>query len=122
MTVTFFIFLLYFFFHPAVSLSSDGIALLTLKSAVDAPGAAAFSDWNDADATPCRWSGVTCANISGLPEPRVVGLALSGKGLRGYLPSELGTLLYLRRLNLHTNALRGAIPAQLINAPQFSPN
>ncbi|XP_020219145.1 receptor protein kinase-like protein ZAR1 [Cajanus cajan] len=115
MTVTLFIFLLFFkFFRGALSLSSDGIALLTLKSAVDASGAAAFAGWSDADATPCRWSGITCANISG--EPRVVGVALSGKGLRGYLPSELGTLLYLRRLNLHTNALRGAIPAQLFNA------
>ncbi|TKY65766.1 inactive leucine-rich repeat receptor protein kinase [Spatholobus suberectus] len=116
MTVTLFILLFFFFFHPAVSLSSDGIALLTLKSAVDASGAAVFSDWNDGDATPCRWSGITCANVSGIPEPRVVGVALSGKGLRGYLPSELGTLLYLRRLNLHTNAFRGAIPAQLFNA------
>lgn len=106
----------FLFFHLAVSLSSDGIALLTLKSAVDATGATALSDWNENDATPCRWSGVTCANISGLPEPRVVGVALSGKGLRGYLPSELGTLLYLRRLNLHTNAFRGAIPGQLFNA------
>ncbi|XP_027925640.1 receptor protein kinase-like protein ZAR1 [Vigna unguiculata] len=115
MTVTLFIFLL-FFFRPVVALSSDGIALLTLKSAVDASSAAAFSNWNDADATPCRWSGITCANISGQLEPRVVGIAISGRGLRGYLPSELGTLLYLRRLNLHTNALRGAIPEQLFNA------
>ncbi|KAK7294756.1 hypothetical protein RJT34_17652 [Clitoria ternatea] len=116
MTITLFIFLLFFFFDPIVSLSSDGIALLTLKSAVDGDGAAAFSNWNDADATPCQWSGITCANISGLPEPRVVGVALSGKGIRGYLPSELGTLLYLRRLNLHTNAFHGSIPAQLFNA------
>ncbi|XP_027352617.1 receptor protein kinase-like protein ZAR1 [Abrus precatorius] len=116
MTVTLFILLFFFFFHPAVSLSSDGIALLTLKSAVDASSAAAFSNWNDADATPCRWSGISCANISSVTEPRVVGVALSGKGLRGYLPSELGTLLYLRRLNLHTNAFHGSIPAQLFNA------
>ncbi|KAK7339964.1 hypothetical protein VNO77_20654 [Canavalia gladiata] len=116
MTFILFIIFLFFFFHPIVSLSSDGIALLTLKSAVDGTGAVTFSNWNDGDATPCQWSGITCANISGVPEPRVVGVALSGKGLRGYLPSELGTLLYLRRLNLHTNAFHGSIPAQLFNA------
>jgi len=44
-----------FFFHPFVSLSSNGITLFTLKSVVDAFGAAAFSDLNDND-----------ANISGL--------------------------------------------------------
>ncbi|XP_061362119.1 receptor protein kinase-like protein ZAR1 [Gastrolobium bilobum] len=116
MSFTFFLLFLLFFFHPVVSLSSDGLALLTLKSAVDGGGASVLSDWNDGDPTPCRWSGISCANISGLPEPRVVGIALSGKGLRGYLPSELGTLLYLRRLNLHTNAFRGSIPSQLFNA------
>ena len=40
------------FFIPL--LSFDSIALLTLKSAVDVFGAAAFSDWNDSNATPCQ--------------------------------------------------------------------
>nr|KYP32335.1 putative receptor kinase At5g05160 family [Cajanus cajan] len=104
-----------FFFTPALSLSSDGLALLALKSAVDQPSAA-FSDWNNGDPTPCAWSGVSCANISGQPESRVVGLSLAGKSLSGYLPSELGTLRFLRRLNLHDNAFSGVLPPQLANA------
>ncbi|PQQ16305.1 hypothetical protein Pyn_20786 [Prunus yedoensis var. nudiflora] len=55
-------------------------------------------------------------NVTGFPDPRVVGIALSGKNLRGYIPSELGTLVYLRRLNLHSNNFHGSIPSQLFNA------
>ncbi|XP_058737096.1 receptor protein kinase-like protein ZAR1 [Vicia villosa] len=115
---TFFLYfiLLLFYFHPVISLSSDGLALLTLKSAVNGDSAAAFSDWNENDLTPCQWSGISCANISGETEARVVGIGLAGKGLRGYLPSELGNLIYLRRLSLHTNLFHGSIPVQLFNA------
>ncbi|XP_030459705.2 receptor protein kinase-like protein ZAR1 [Syzygium oleosum] len=104
----------------ALSLNPDGLSLLSLKSAVDqgSSSSSAFADWNEDDPTPCRWTGVSCANASADPSdnPRVVGLALSGKNLRGYIPSELGTLLYLRRLNLHNNDLSGPIPDPLFNA------
>ncbi|XP_030527601.1 receptor protein kinase-like protein ZAR1 [Rhodamnia argentea] len=105
--------------HSAHSLTPDGLSLLSLKSAVDQPpGGTAFSDWNEDDPTPCRWTGVSCANVSGDSDddPRVVGLAVSGKNLRGYIPSELGTLVFLRRLNLHNNNLYGPIPEPLFNA------
>ncbi|KAK4740724.1 hypothetical protein SAY87_024312 [Trapa incisa] len=100
----------------ALALTPDGLSLLSLKSAVDGGGGDAFSDWNEADSTPCRWTGVTCMNISGDPNPRVVGLSVAGKNLRGYIPSELGRLVYLRRLNLHSNDLYGPIPEPLFNA------
>ncbi|XP_010531616.1 PREDICTED: receptor protein kinase-like protein ZAR1 [Tarenaya hassleriana] len=101
----------------SLSLSSDGIALLSLKSSVEQPPASsAFSDWNENDAYPCRWSGVSCMNVSGSGDPRVIGLDVSGKGLRGYIPSELGSLAFLRRLDLHDNELYGSIPTQLFNA------
>ncbi|XP_027337250.1 receptor protein kinase-like protein ZAR1 [Abrus precatorius] len=119
MTLSFFLILIIFHFllSFALSLSSDGLALLALKSAVDQSSAAAvFSDWNDGDLTPCSWSGISCANISGQPEPRVVGISLAGKSLAGYIPSELGTLRFLRRLNLHDNDFSGVLPVQLSNA------
>ncbi|XP_061993100.1 receptor protein kinase-like protein ZAR1 [Rosa rugosa] len=113
--------LFFFFFFCfgdfADSLTPDGLSLLSLKSAVDQSTAgSAFSDWADSDASPCRWTGISCMNITGFPDPRVVGIALSGKNLRGYIPSELGNLVYLRRLNLHSNNFYGAIPTQLFNA------
>ncbi|KAL1556082.1 receptor protein kinase-like protein ZAR1 [Salvia divinorum] len=99
------------------SLNPDGLSLLSLKSAVDAASAAAFfSDWNEDDATPCRWTGITCTNVSGSDDPRVVGISLAGRNLRAYIPSELGSLIHLRRLNLHGNNFNGAIPDQLFNA------
>lgn len=99
-----------------VSLNPDGLSLLSLKSAVDSAAAAAFSDWNENDATPCHWTGISCMNISGSDDPRVVGISLAGKNLRAYIPSELGSLIYLRRLNFHGNNFYGSIPDQLFNA------
>ncbi|XP_076901047.1 receptor protein kinase-like protein ZAR1 [Bidens hawaiensis] len=96
-------------------LTSDGLSLLSIKSAVDG-GDTVFSDWNENDVTPCTWSGVTCANITGVNESRVVGIALAGRNLRGYIPSELGNLKYLRRLNLHNNNFYGTIPNPIFNA------
>uniref|UniRef100_A0A5B6YKW3 Protein kinase domain-containing protein n=1 Tax=Davidia involucrata TaxID=16924 RepID=A0A5B6YKW3_DAVIN len=111
-----FLFLYFQNLNFSFSLSSDGLSLLSLKSAIDAGGGSAFADWNENDATPCRWTGISCMNITGFADLRVVGIAVSGKNLRGYIPSELGTLAYLRRLNLHGNNLYGSIPVQLFNA------
>ncbi|KAL8137814.1 hypothetical protein V2J09_003815 [Rumex salicifolius] len=113
----FFLFLFSSLAIPALSLSSDGLALLSLKSAVDSSPAAstAFSDWNEVDADPCKWTGVSCSNSSS-GDPRVVALSLAGRSLAGYIPSELGNLVYLRRLNLHGNSFHGSLPAQLFNA------
>ncbi|KAK6922388.1 Leucine-rich repeat-containing N-terminal, plant-type [Dillenia turbinata] len=103
-------------FDLVFSLSSDGLSLLSLKSAVDQfpSEGSPFANWNENDTTPCQWTGISCMNISG--EPRVVGISVSGKNLRGYIPSELGTLIFLRRLNLHNNNFYGSIPVQLFNA------
>ncbi|KAF0888762.1 hypothetical protein E2562_017768 [Oryza meyeriana var. granulata] len=105
----------------AVALTTDGLALLAFKAAVTDDPFSVFSSWSESDADPCRWPGVTCNNVSsssstsGSPR-RVVGVALAGKNITGYIPSELGSLLFLRRLNLHDNRLTGGIPAALSNA------
>ncbi|XP_039014975.1 receptor protein kinase-like protein ZAR1 [Hibiscus syriacus] len=114
------LFLLLFFFwlKLASSLSPDCLPLLSLKSAVYNSQAlsSTFSDWNENDTTPCNWSGVYCTNITGSPETRVVGISLPGKNLRAYIPSELGTLIYLRKLSLRNNRFFGSIPDQLFDA------
>ncbi|XP_051145125.1 receptor protein kinase-like protein ZAR1 [Andrographis paniculata] len=102
--------------HLSISLTPDGLSLLSIKSAVDSGAGEAFSDWNEEDATPCRWTGISCMNISGSDDPRVVGISVAGQNLRGYIPSELGSLIYLRRLNFHGNNFYGSIPDQLFNA------
>ncbi|RWR96862.1 receptor protein kinase-like protein ZAR1 [Cinnamomum micranthum f. kanehirae] len=106
-----------FFVFEALSLSPDGLSLLAFKSAVDpATMSPTFGNWNENDTTPCAWSGVSCMNISGFADPRVVAVSVAGEDVRAYLPSELGSLVFLRRLNLHGNRLYGPIPAALSNA------
>uniref|UniRef100_I1R2U6 Protein kinase domain-containing protein n=1 Tax=Oryza glaberrima TaxID=4538 RepID=I1R2U6_ORYGL len=99
----------------AAALSADGVALLAFKTAVTDDPSGALSSWSDADDDPCRWAGVTCANTSS-SGPRVVGVAVAGKNLSGYVPSVLGSLALLRRLNLHGNRLSGTVPPALANA------
>lgn len=106
--------------RPSTALTAEGLALLAFKQAATADPFRVFARWSESDADPCRWPGVTCANTTsssspGTP-PRVVGLAVAGKNISGYIPSELGSLLFLRRLNLHSNRLTGAVPAALANA------
>ncbi|KAL6875732.1 hypothetical protein ACP4OV_013245 [Aristida adscensionis] len=103
---------------PAAALSPDGLALLAFKSAVTDDPSSALSAWSNADADPCGWPGVTCVNTSsgGGAGARVVGVAVAAKNLSGSLPPELGSLPFLRRLNLHGNRLSGAVPAALANA------
>ncbi|KAI0524503.1 hypothetical protein KFK09_003874 [Dendrobium nobile] len=102
---------------PAAALSPDGLALLAFKSAVSGDPSSALSSWAEDDDDPCHWPGVSCANLSSSTNPnRVVAIAVSDKNLSGYIPSELGSLVFLRRLNLHGNRLSGSIPSQLFNA------
>ncbi|KAG6531211.1 receptor protein kinase-like protein ZAR1 [Zingiber officinale] len=98
------------------SLSPDGLILLAFKAAVSDDPSSALAGWSEDDDHPCLWLGVSCANVTGFAYPRVVGVSISGKNLSGYVPSEFGDLLFLRRLNLHGNRLSRALPPQLFNA------
>lgn len=102
--------------YLSAALSPDGLALLAFKFAVAADPAAALAAWDEGDADPCLWPGVSCAAVPGFSYPRVVSVSVPGKGLKGYIPSELGSLSFLRRLNLHSNSLSGFIPPQLSEA------
>ncbi|KAJ4795503.1 Leucine-rich repeat protein kinase family protein [Rhynchospora pubera] len=104
------------FLHKTIALSPDGLALLAFKSAVSNDPQSSLATWNENDADPCHWPGISCANVTGFSYPRVVGLAVAQRNLTGYIPSELGSLLFLRRLNLHGNNLSGTVPSDLANA------
>ena len=56
-----------------------------------------------------EWKGVELA------DSRVVGLNIRYEGLTGTIPSELGSLVNLQRLDLSLNQLTGQIPAELGN-------
>ncbi|CAL9047484.1 receptor protein kinase-like protein ZAR1 [Musa acuminata AAA Group] len=94
-------------FSSAAALTTDGLALLALKSAVSVDPTGALASWLDSDASPCSWTGITCRL------DRVVALSLPDRALAGYLPSELSLLSALESLALPGNRLSGPIPAAL---------
>ncbi|CAO2162820.1 unnamed protein product [Urochloa humidicola] len=95
----------------AAALNTDGLALLALKFAVSDDPGGALATWRDADADPCGWAGVTCAEGGG--GGRVAGVDLANASLAGYLPSELSLLSELQELSLPYNRLSGQIPVAI---------
>ena len=65
-------------------------------------------DWSAGRLT-ADWEGIT---VAGTP-PRVTGLDLAKRGLRGELWGYLGNLTELTELRLNGNALSGTIPSKL---------
>lgn len=119
-------------FPFCAALNSEGLALADFrKNVLDPRGV--FRSWNFSDASPCKWRGVVCDNVTNqvitlnLPRARLSGtispqltellqlrrLGLHFNNFTGAIPSSLGTLKYLRALYLHRNNLTGAIPEDL---------
>ncbi len=89
----------------ADNLAGDCTALLAAEELLDGDGGLNWSR-----ATPVNaWQGVA---VGGEP-PRVFALDLSGAGLTGAIPPELGQLQSLVWLHLSDNALTGPIPSEL---------
>ncbi len=86
-------------------LVSDCVVLLAAR---DTLAGTATLNWST-DAPIADWSGVV---LDGNPG-RVTELQLSGLGLDGEIPTELGSLEDLRSLDLSNNQLTGPIPTEL---------
>ncbi|PWZ19270.1 putative LRR receptor-like serine/threonine-protein kinase [Zea mays] len=115
----------------AVAVDEQAAALLVWKATLR--GGDALADWKPTDASPCRWTGVTCnadggvtdlslqfvdlfggvpANLTALGST-LSRLVLTGANLTGPIPPGLGQLPALAHLDLSNNALTGPIPAGL---------
>ena len=89
--------------------ATDRAALVALYNATDGPNWANNTNWLS-DAPLGEWYGVITDSSR-----RVTRLYLSGYGLSGPIPPELGNLSSLEGLYLDDNQLTGEIPAELGN-------
>ena len=90
---------------PDAGIVKDCQVLLSLR---DSLAGSAGLNWKSNIAIE-EWDGVT---ISGTPS-RVTELSLSQRGLRGFIPSQVGELDRLTVLELERNALGGLIPSSI---------
>ncbi|PPD85266.1 hypothetical protein GOBAR_DD17816 [Gossypium barbadense] len=93
------------------NITTDRLALLALKSHVTSdPKRFLATNWSTSTSV-CNWIGVTC----GSKNLRVTVLNLTGMGLVGTIPSHLGNLSFLSRLNIMNNSFQGLLPNHLAN-------
>ena len=95
---------------PSFDSSTDRAALVALYQATDGPNWKNNDNWLT-DAPLERWFGVRAGYDNG----RVYELNLSGNGLIGELPPELGNLDQLRFLSIVNDELIGKLPPELGN-------
>ncbi|KAB2633470.1 LRR receptor-like serine/threonine-protein kinase FEI 2 [Pyrus ussuriensis x Pyrus communis] len=74
-----------------------------------------FSDWQDSDESPCKWTGITCHP----QDLRVISINLPYMQLGGTISPSIGKLSRLQRLALHQNSLHGNIPNEITNCAEL---
>uniref|UniRef100_A0A7N0UEJ8 Protein kinase domain-containing protein n=1 Tax=Kalanchoe fedtschenkoi TaxID=63787 RepID=A0A7N0UEJ8_KALFE len=105
-----FIALLVNFLAPALSLTSDGVVLLSFKYAVLADPLGVLDSWNYDDASPCLWTGVSCKS------GRVTSLVLPNSQLSGPVSPHLSLIQTLQEIDLSGNYFKGPLPLSILNA------
>ncbi|XP_077219809.1 receptor protein kinase-like protein ZAR1 [Tasmannia lanceolata] len=103
-------FLLYNPYAFVCCLNEEGSALLSFKQSIKHDPEGSLSNWNSSDENPCSWNGITCSNL------QVVSISIPKKRLVGFLPSSIGSLSFLRHINLRNNKLYGSLPLGLFDA------
>ena len=97
------------FLGPSLGLQQDRETLIALYESTDGPNWT--NNWNWLSDEPLwHWLGVTSDRYG-----RVTRIQLSGNGLTGELPPELGELTNLTSLSLGENRLSGELPSELGN-------
>ncbi|KAJ4841198.1 hypothetical protein Tsubulata_027268 [Turnera subulata] len=90
---------------------TDQEALLALKAAITYdPENILARNWST-NASFCNWVGITSSNRG----QRVTELNISGMGLVGAIPPQLGNLSFLRLIDVKGNQFHGYIPPELAN-------
>lgn len=105
---------------PAFGLNLDGTLLLSFKYSILSDPLSVLDNWDYNDASPCAWTGVTCAQVeSNFDTFRVVSLTLPNCKLVGIIPQDIGFIPHLTTLDLSNNFFNGTLPTSLFNASQI---
>jgi len=108
--------ILHLSFRNVLGINRDGVALIAFKTAILEDPQGSLDNWNASEETPCAWNGILCTQIGHDKELRVVGIIIPKRQLVGIIPSVLGALVYLRRVNMRHNRLNRSLPRELFNA------
>ncbi|KAK8492217.1 hypothetical protein V6N11_031206 [Hibiscus sabdariffa] len=93
----------------SANITTDQSTLLVFKSHITQdPHNLLATNWSTSISV-CNWIGVTC----GSKHRRVIALDLSSSDLTGTIPSQLGNLSFLSRLNIRDNSFHGSLPIEL---------
>ncbi|XP_010549355.1 PREDICTED: receptor-like protein kinase HSL1 [Tarenaya hassleriana] len=101
--------LLFFLFPVAISLNQEGLILQKVKLSLHDPDSS-LSSWNPNDASPCRWSGISCGGDGG---SAVTSVDLSSSNLAGPFPSDICRLPTLSFLSLFNNSIASTLPVDV---------
>nr|XP_027127361.1 receptor-like protein kinase HSL1 [Coffea arabica] len=96
------------------ALNQEGLFLQQVKQSLFDP-AGSLSSWFDRDATPCNWTGITCARRGNgrSPSPAVVSVNLAGAALAGPFPIFLCRLRYLSVVSMSNNSINSSLPLSI---------
>ncbi|KAL5722572.1 hypothetical protein ACHQM5_006080 [Ranunculus cassubicifolius] len=98
----------------SVALTPDGETLLEIKETLN-DSKNSLRNWNDLDASPCNWTGITCNP----QDQSVISINLPFMQLGGIISPSIGKLSRLQRLALHQNSLHGTIPSEITNCKEL---
>ncbi|KAE8701190.1 putative LRR receptor-like serine/threonine-protein kinase [Hibiscus syriacus] len=101
----------------AMGLNTDGVVLLSFRFLILSDPLNVLQSWNLVDQSPCSWNGVACDSIDGYL--RVTCLSLPNSQLLGSIPSDLGRLQHLQKLDFSNNSLNGSLPVSLFNSTKL---
>ena len=92
----------------ALGNETDHYALLMFKESIKNDPLEVLNSWNSSSHF-CNWHGVTCSH----QHQRVTELKLQGYHMQGFVSPHVGSLSFLRVLNLDNNGFYRNVPQEL---------